>query len=98
MFLAKFNPYRFVLGSQCMPLSANWELESYIVWRIGYFLFPYLFLLFFAFRRSLWILPFMLSETWINMPSRAGRCDGRPRSFFFVLGWTFCVVGMERFC
>ena len=23
-----------------------WELESYVVWRIEYFLFPYLFLLF----------------------------------------------------
>ena len=51
----------------------------------------FFFLLFFAFRSSLWILPYMLSETWINMASRACRRDGRPRSFLFF-AWTFCVV------
>ena len=31
MFLAKFNQYRFVLGSQCVPLSGYWEWESCVL-------------------------------------------------------------------
>ena len=57
-------------------------LVSYILWVQ---IFSFSFLLFFAFRRSLWILQFMLSETWINMASRAGRRDGRSRFFFFFI-------------
>ena len=31
MVLAKLNPYRFVLGSQCVPLSGYWELKSCVL-------------------------------------------------------------------
>ena len=88
MYLVKLNPYEFVLGSQCVPLSGSWERTAEFCSRNGYtYGFSFRFRLFFKFRRSLWILLPMLSETWINMPSRACRRDGRPRSLlFFLLG------------
>ena len=85
MYLVKLNPYEFVLGSQCVPLSGSWERTAEFCSRNGYtYGFSFRFRLFFKFRRSLWILLPMLSETWINMPSRACRRDGRPRSFSVI--------------
>ena len=66
-------------------------MESCVLGEDWIFSFPFPFLFLFPFRRSLWILPFMLSETGINMASRACRRDGRSCSFLFF-AWTFCVV------
>ena len=85
MYLVKLNPYDFVLGSQCVPMSGSWERTAEFCSRNGYtYGFSFRFRLFFKFRRSLWILLPMLSETWINMPSRACRRDGRPLSFSVI--------------
>ena len=35
-FLAKLNPYEFVLGSQCVPLSGSWEGTAEFCSRSGY--------------------------------------------------------------
>ena len=59
MFLAKFNPYRFVLGSQCVPLSGYWEWESCVLVEDWIFSFSFSF----SFSSLLCIQTFSMDPT-----------------------------------
>ena len=74
------NPYQLNFGTQWL-LYQTAEIGQLSLME-NWIMFLFLFLLF-AFRCSLWVLLPMLSETWINMASRACGRDARPLTFSF---------------